>query len=463
MNTLWRGLLLSTVIYQIAVSVPQTYTVLNTNDSGAGSLRQAILDNNANAGFFNTIEFDIPGAGPHTITPATDLDRITNQVLINGYSQDGAVPNSLLVGNNAVLQIIINGNNYQTGDGVTTGNGLTFGEGSSGSIVQGLCINQWLDCGILIDGFSGPANNISIFGNFIGTDVTGTSVLANRVGVGISGDSTGVGPITGTVIGDQGIGNRNVIAGSFGHSVIDDYLLRGACISLFDHLNTVVYNNYVGTDKNGTVGLGSSQVGIYDRLGENTRVGGQIFTQRNLVSGHFIYGMRIRDLLNGLVQNNYVGTDISGALSNPSLKNTNNGIFLDGETTGVTVFDNVVSGNGNGIYIGDLSLPGTETNTIVGNLVGTATDGVTPIPNSVHGIVVNTPNNTIGVLGATGTNVISNNALNGITISVATNTTIQNNHIGVDILGIRARGNGNNGIQVGLQGGAAGASNNSII
>ena len=51
-----------------------TFTVTNTSDSGAGSLRQAILDANANPGL-DTIAFDIPGAGVHTITPATPSMR----------------------------------------------------------------------------------------------------------------------------------------------------------------------------------------------------------------------------------------------------------------------------------------------------------------------------------------------------------------------------------------------------
>ena len=66
-----------------------TFTVTNTNDSGAGSLRQAILDANANAGL-DTIAFNIPGAGVHTITPATPLDTITDPVTIDGYTQLGS-------------------------------------------------------------------------------------------------------------------------------------------------------------------------------------------------------------------------------------------------------------------------------------------------------------------------------------------------------------------------------------
>lgn len=39
-----------------------TYTVTNTNDSGAGSLRQAILDANANAGL-DTIDLYVLSQG----------------------------------------------------------------------------------------------------------------------------------------------------------------------------------------------------------------------------------------------------------------------------------------------------------------------------------------------------------------------------------------------------------------
>src|SRR6185503_18088522 len=48
-----------------------TFTVINTNDSGAGSLRQAIIDANTNPGL-DTISFNI-GSGPQTITPIQRL------------------------------------------------------------------------------------------------------------------------------------------------------------------------------------------------------------------------------------------------------------------------------------------------------------------------------------------------------------------------------------------------------
>jgi len=62
-----------------------TYTVTTAADAGAGSLRQAILDANV-AADADTIQFNIPGAGVHTITPLTDFPMITGPVTIDGYT-----------------------------------------------------------------------------------------------------------------------------------------------------------------------------------------------------------------------------------------------------------------------------------------------------------------------------------------------------------------------------------------
>jgi len=81
-----------------------TFAVVNTNDGGPGSLRQAILDANANAGA-DSISFNIPGGGVRTITPASPLPDITDSVVIDGYTQPGASPNTAATGENAVLLI----------------------------------------------------------------------------------------------------------------------------------------------------------------------------------------------------------------------------------------------------------------------------------------------------------------------------------------------------------------------
>jgi hypothetical protein len=63
-------------------------TVSNVNDSGPGSLRQAINDANQNPGP-DTIVFNIPGGGVHTIAPLTPLPTITDPLVIDGTTQPG--------------------------------------------------------------------------------------------------------------------------------------------------------------------------------------------------------------------------------------------------------------------------------------------------------------------------------------------------------------------------------------
>src|SRR5205085_5901194 len=78
-----------------AVQTPTTpllFTVTNTNDSGMGSLRQAILDANSMGG--GTINFNIPGTGVHSISPMTALPTITQPVTIDGYTQPGSSQNT---------------------------------------------------------------------------------------------------------------------------------------------------------------------------------------------------------------------------------------------------------------------------------------------------------------------------------------------------------------------------------
>ena len=101
----------------VASASASTFTVTNTVDPGDGTcdtgctLREAISEANANPGA-DDIVFNIPGTGVHTITLIADLPLIIGPVTIDGYTQQpGASANTLAVGNNAVLQIEVNGDN----------------------------------------------------------------------------------------------------------------------------------------------------------------------------------------------------------------------------------------------------------------------------------------------------------------------------------------------------------------
>lgn len=66
------------VMLDVKQAYAATFTVTNIGDSGAGSLRQAITDATAAAAGDHVVAFNIPGAGPHTITPASALPVIGN-------------------------------------------------------------------------------------------------------------------------------------------------------------------------------------------------------------------------------------------------------------------------------------------------------------------------------------------------------------------------------------------------
>src|SRR6476660_2620089 len=138
-------------------TTPLVFTVINTNDSGTGSLRQAIMDANSMGG--GTINFSIMGSGVHTISPLTVLPTITQTVTINGYSQAGSSANTNppTMGLNTVLTIELSGalgSNFS---------GLTLN--AANCTVRGLVINSFQH-----DGIDVCTDGNLISGNFIGTD-----------------------------------------------------------------------------------------------------------------------------------------------------------------------------------------------------------------------------------------------------------------------------------------------------
>src|SRR4051794_9873156 len=74
----------------VASAQAHMYTVMSNGDSGPGTLRQAILDSNANPGGSdeNLIQFSID-SGAQTISPTSALPALTAPAVIDGASQPG--------------------------------------------------------------------------------------------------------------------------------------------------------------------------------------------------------------------------------------------------------------------------------------------------------------------------------------------------------------------------------------
>ena len=199
-----KALLVVIVVFGLGLILPvkaayaATYTVTNTADSGAGSLRQAIIDANNSFGS-DTITFNIPGAGPHTITLTTELPSITSPVIIDGLTQPGASCASWP----PTLKIQLSGVDPQPNQQWPLDYGFyllnhVFYISAGQSTIRGLVINK-SDSGVyLASGGNGLQCNI------IGTDITGT-VRQGDFGVQVNDAPN-------NIIGGTSISERNLIA-----------------------------------------------------------------------------------------------------------------------------------------------------------------------------------------------------------------------------------------------------------
>ena len=221
------------------------FVVTSTADSGLGTLRQAILD--VDAGLFDTIDFSIGSGGVQTIAPSTALPAITSPVIIDGTSQPGFDPS------NPTPMIQLTGSNIT----VPNVNGLTISTGNS--TVKGMVINSFTGSGILLFGSNATGNLVQ--GNYIGTDISGTTAVANVF------DGVDIIDASNNTIGGTIDAARNVISGN-GIEGIYISTLQGTATS------NVVEGNYIGTDVTGAKRLANIADGVAIVDASNNTIGG---------------------------------------------------------------------------------------------------------------------------------------------------------------------------------------------
>jgi hypothetical protein len=398
------------------------FVVTNTLDSGAGSLRQAIIDTNNNPGT-DTINFNIPGSGVRTISLLSQLPTITDAVTIDATTNPGFTSNPI---------IELEGSS-------TSASGLLIQ--TSNCLIKGLVINRMTGHGIII--IPGTSNNV-IEGNFIGLNSAGTTVSAiGFSGIFAEGSNHRFGGTT--------AGARNVVAG-VGHQNIALAGTDGA----------LVQGNYSGTDATGSFGLGGGGVSMFNNSPNNT-IGGTTAGARNVISGgsgslHINSEIAVGNA-NNVAQGNYIGlkADGSGPTTNPATVGIticdNNGNLVGGTTPAAR---NIISGiNGAAMLLIKCAgmSTGTHNNRIEGNYIGTSINGLSAIANN-NGIILNggSSNNTIGGATSAARNVISGNNSEGISLGTfqgsANNNTVQNNYIGTQANGTVALPNTSHGITI---------------
>src|SRR5882724_6644087 len=386
--------------------------VTNTNDAGAGSLRQAMLDANAGTGL-HTITFNIAGGGVHTISPLSALPTIVFPVIIDGTTQPGFAGSPL---------IELNG----TSAGLSA-NGLRINSG--GSTVKGFAINRFSDSGILL--FLGDGSTIQ--GNYIGTNAAGTAAAGNATyGVLVNGS-------TNNIIGGTSVAARNVISGN-GVAGIALSSNAGAATG------NQVQGNYIGTNAAGTGALGNAE-GVVVFASNNT-IGGTTVQARNLISGNGGDGIHIGSGSSNTVQGNFVGVLPTG---DNLLANAQNGVHIDSNnnTIGGTTAGagNLISGNvASGVFMTNAA----SGNQVQGNFIGPTASGLGLIGNTLDGVrLIDAPNNTIGGTSAAARNIISGNGQSGVSITGnSAGTLVQGNFIGTNVNGSAALRNLAYGIDV---------------
>ena len=229
-------------------------------DDGAGhcTLRAAIDEANSADGT-SRISFNIPGAGPHTISPqSSELPPLLNNVTLDGYTQPGVSKNSLLPGEgtSAVLMIEIDGSNLAGAK-----NGITMI--GTNSVLSGVAINNFNGSGVLL--LNATANKVA--GNFIGTDIAGTSAEPNGAGVTLDDahDST---------IGTTAAPDTNIISGNG----------VGIVITGESEMN-LVRRNLIGTAADGVTPLGNTSHGVLMTGGADCNtIGGVPAPYRNIIA-----------------------------------------------------------------------------------------------------------------------------------------------------------------------------------
>lgn len=423
----------NTLILVLAVQSASgaVFTVTNTDDTGPGSLRQAILEaNKIRESEANKIEFNIPGPGPHTIVPASGLPPITAPVIIDGTTQPGFAGRPIIELNGSVA-------------GSTKGLHITAGN----STVRGLAINRF--------GGSNPGVRTAqiqletrggnrIEGNFLGPDLTGTrNVGTPEVGLRLRDSSN-------NVIGGTNAASRNVMSGggrvglelvaSFTYSPMTD---RHSMTS--GSSKNEVIGNFIGVDVTGTKALPNAWGGIY-LMAKNNIIGGTNAAARNIISGNTGSGVIIT-CPGSVIQGNYIGTDVTGTVA---LGNGLDGIALQGLVVEAT--NNVIGGSAKGagnVISGNkrhgvrFQPKNTLRNTVQGNFIGTDASGQIALGNGESGVsILESDRMLIGGSNSGEGNTIAFNGAFGVSIEGGDGNAIRGSRIFSNAAGAITSANG---------------------
>ena len=282
--------------FESAANDEAIITVTTTADSGdctgpgdtSCSLRGA-LTAAAAAGAAQRIEFNIPGTCPRTINIGSALPQVDDILTIDGYTQPGSRANTLDVGSDARLCVILRGN-------YTNSRGLLSNNANAIMAVKGLAFENFGAPALEAD----AGNYHAFYGNQFGgpltyEDNTGIHTLAldgNARAIRVGNSASRI------YIGGPDAAQRNVIAGSTTYAI--------ALTGSIGH--NYVRNNYVGLAPDGATAA-PNVVGVIVQSPDNDIDG-------NVIAANTNEGLRIEGTSGNAVHGNLVGLPAQNGAGN---------------------------------------------------------------------------------------------------------------------------------------------------
>ncbi len=330
-----------------------------------------------------------------------------------------------------------------------------------GASVEGIEINSNQANNVLIGGYNTEERNIITGNNTNGIHIVNVGfncgIHNNYIGVYIDGNS-GPGNVENGIIIQSAVAFAVSIGSPGSGNIISGHQSgNGIGVHIISSSNHGITANTIGLGADGTTVI-SNQNGIVLESSFDISVGGDYTAGAgNIVSGNLNNGLVVTGIgaSNNIIQGNFFGTDVTGMIDKG---NVQNGIVISGGLNNVvggtsgggilpTEYGNVISGNDNSGIL--LSQDGGQT-IIYTNHIGLDYDGTGALGNGI-GIII-TDDHDVLIGGQPGEeNYISGNIVHGILVQSSA-VTIDGNHIGVGPSSFAGLGNGQNGIQIDVQG-----------
>jgi CSLREA domain-containing protein len=405
-------------------------------DEGVCTLREAITAANTDTASglssgecaagsgVDTISFAITGSPSFTnngkpgfsIKPTLGLPAITQQVVIDGYTQ----PNSLA--NTAQAPLPLNGMLLIEVDGsllAAETNGIKLEGSSANSQIRGLVINNFSRANALDIAVDG----VVVQGNYLGVNPHGTAAKPNQVAVNGTATST---KGKNALVGGLSPEHRNLVSGN-----TDGPTATG----MYPASGWLIQGNYIGIAADGLTPITNSTVGGSGSLSvdhsDDVVIGGSDPAAINVIGASFGHGIAPLDVSDITIEGNYIGLGYDGS----------------------TVLGSVGGGNGSGITLSQSAGEGRIVNNKIagwakgGIAVNAASDDVliegnTVLGNRVDGIYANAGSSNIRIRN----NTVHDNDRHGVNILGSLDATVEHNVIygnklgGVGVVGVSAMG-----------------------